>query len=283
MIKPTSLSNMGGIQNRISQSAQSLGDSFAKLASGQRINKAADDAAGLAISEQLKSQISSMDQATNNIGAGSSLLRTAEGGMGQIGDLLVRGRELAMQAANGTMNDQQRQTVNNEFGSIKSEINRITQTTEFNGQQLLTGQLGPNAQTPLTIQAGIKNSPADQISINTIQAMDTNSLGIHANTVDTAANAAASLQNIDKAISMVSQNRSEVGALENRFNAGAQNLSVAKENLMAADAQIRGLDYASEVSAKAKNDLLLQAGVSALKSGLKANEKSIGSLLNIKG
>jgi flagellin len=203
--------------------------------------------------------------------------------MGQIGDLLARGRELAVQSANGTMNDQQRKTVNNEFAGIKSEIDRITQTTEFNGQKLLDGQLGPNAQNPVAIQAGINNSPADRISINNIQAMDTNSLGIASSTLDTAANATASLQNIDNAIATVSQNRAGVGALENRFSSSAQNLSVAKENMMAADAQIRGLDYASEISLKSQNDVMLKAGVSALKSGLKTNEKTIGGLLNIKG
>ncbi|MBI5177993.1 MAG: flagellin FliC [Nitrospinae bacterium] len=275
--------NTTGTLNKISQTQQSLGSSLSKLSSGQRITKAADDAAGLAISEKLGAQNASIEQAIKNISAGGAMARTAEGGIGQISELLTRGRELAVQSANGTLSAQQRQTLNTEFSSIKSEIDRITQTTEFNGQKLLTGDLGPNAANPVTIQAGTGNTPADRIALNGVQAMDVATLGISSSAIDTPANALASLQTIDAAMQATSQNRAAVGAIGNRLTSAAQNLSVTNENLMAADSQIRGLDYASEVSKTATANVALRAGISALKEGLKSNERAIGSLLNLKG
>ncbi len=271
------------ILNRIGQTSSNLGGNLAKLASGRRINTAADDAAGMAISEQLKAQIASVDQAASNISQGGALLRTAEGGLGQISDLLSRGRELAVQAANGTLNDQQRQAINAEFTNIKQEIDRVTQTTEYNGQQLLTGQLGPAAANPPVIQAGINATAADRITLNQINASDTGALGVSNLSLDTAANAANALQGLDTAISSVSQNRAGIGAIENRLAAGAANLSVTKENLTAADTQIAGLDYAAEISSLNQNKVALQAGISALKSGLQTQEKLIGGLFNTKG
>lgn len=275
--------NAAGTLNKISQSQTALGSSLSKLASGQRITKAADDAAGLAISEKLGAQNASIEQAIKNISAGGAMARTAEGGISQISELLTRGRELAVQSANGTLSAQQRQTLDNEFSSIKNEIDRITQTTEFNGQKLLTGDLGPNAANPVTIQAGTGNTPADRIALNGVQAMDTAALGISSSAIDTPANALASMQQLDAAMQATSQNRAAVGAIGNRLTSAAQNLSVTNENLMAADSQIRGLDYASEVSKAATANVALRAGISALKEGLKANERAIGSLLNTKG
>lgn len=282
---PFSISNSGtlGTLNKISKADRGLASSFEKLAGGKSINSAADNAAGLAISEQLRSQVSSIDQATQNISAGGAMLRTAEGGLGQIGDLLSRGRELAVQSANGTLSARDRKAIDAEFTNIKSEIDRITQTTEFNGQSLLTGEMGPASQNPIAIQAGIKDSPNDRITINEITATDTASLGVNNLSLDTPANAQNAIQGIDNAISAVTQNRANVGALVNRLGAAASNLAVTKENLGAAENQIRGLDYAAETSDRSRNQVLSQAGVSALNAGLKSQEKSIGALLNIKG
>lgn len=275
--------NNKNILNALGRTSNSLAGNLAKLASGKRINSAADDAAGMAISVQLQSQIASNDQASSNISQGGAMLRTAEGGLGQINDMLTRGRELAVQAANGTLNDQQRQAINKEFTNIKQEIDRVTQTTEYNGQPLLTGALGPNAQNPPVIQAGINGTPNDRIAINQINASDTASLGINGLSLDTSANAANALQGMDTAISAVSQNRAGIGALENRLQAGASNLAVSNENLTAADAQISGLDYAAEISSLKQNQVAMKAGLSALKSGLKTQEQMIGGLLNTKG
>ncbi len=280
---PISSASNKNTLNRIGQTSNALAGNLAKLASGKRINTAADDAAGMAISAQLQSQIASTDQASSNISQGGALLRTAEGGLGQIGDMLSRGRELAVQAANGTLNDQQRQAINKEFTNIKQEIDRVTQTTEYNGQKLLDGGLGPNAQNPPVIQAGINATPNDRIAINQVNASDTASLGIQNLSLDTASNAQNALQGIDNAISSVAQNRAGIGAMENRLQAGASNLAVSKENLTAADTQISGLDYAAEISSLKQNQVAMQAGLSALKSGLKTQEKMIGGLLNTKG
>lgn len=269
--------------NQIGKTSNALAGNLSKLASGKRINSAADDAAGMAISVQLQSKIASTDQASANISQGGAMLRTAEGGLGQIGDMLSRGRDLAVQAANGTLNDQQRQAINNEFTNIKQEIDRVTQTTEYNGQKLLTGELGPNAQNPPVIQAGINATPNDRITLNQINASDTATLGIQNLSIDTAASAANALQGMDAAISSVAQNRAGIGAMENRLQAGASNLAVSKENLTAADTQISGLDYAAEVSSMKQNQVAMKAGLSALKSGLKTQGDMIGGLLNTKG
>ncbi len=282
---PLSISGASSLNtlNRIGQTSNALAGTLSKLASGKRINSAADDAAGLAISMQLQSQIASTDQASSNISQGGAMLRTAEGGLGQIGDMLSRGRELAVQAANGTLNDQQRQSINNEFNNIKQEIDRVTQTTEYNGQKLLDGGLGPNAQNPPVIQAGINATPNDRITVNQINASDTASLGIKNLSLDTAGNAQNALQGIDNAISSVAQNRAGIGAMENRLQVGASNLAVSKENLTAADTQISGVDYAAEMSSMKQNQVAMQAGLSALKSGLKTQANMIGNLLNTKG
>ncbi len=280
---PINSANNKNILNRIGQTSNALAGNLSKLASGKRINSAADDAAGMAISAQLQSKIASTDQASSNISQGGAMLRTAEGGLGQIGEMLSRGRELAVQAANGTLNDQQRKAINTEFTNIKQEIDRVTQTTEYNGQQLLTGGLGPNAQNPPVIQAGINASPNDRITINQINASDTASLGISGLSLDTAANAANALQGMDAAISSVVQNRAGVGAMENRLQSGASNLAVSKENLTAAETQISGLDYAAEISSMKQNQVAMKAGLSALKSGLRSQEQMIGGLLNTKG
>ena len=282
---PISIKGTGNqnILNMLGQTSNALAGNLSKLASGKRINSAADDAAGMAISQQLQAQIASTDQASSNISQGGAMLRTAEGGLGQIGDMLSRGRELAVQASNGTLNDQQRKTINNEFNNIKQEIDRVSQTTEYNGQQLLSGQLGPNAQNPPVIQAGTNATPNDRITLNQISASDTASLGIKNLSLDTAANAQNAMQGIDNAISSVTQNRAGIGAMENRLQAGASNLAVSKENLTAADTQISGLDYAAEISSMKQNQVAMQAGLSALKSGLQIQEKMIGGLLNTKG
>lgn len=278
-----SSSGLFGIQNKIGQTGDKLGQSLSKLASGLRINKAADDAAGLAIAEKLSAQISSLDQAARNVGAGSALLRTAEGGLGQIGDLVGRARELAVQASTGTVNDEQRATLNREFQATLQEIDRIAGTTEFNGQDLLTGDLGPTAANPIAIQAGAGDTPNDRIDVNVVEETTTTALGIQNEDITTAQNAQNALAPLDNAMQQVTSNRAGVGALSNRLESTVANLSVARENLMAAEEQIRGLDYADESSRQKGLAVLQQVGVSALQKGLRGQENLIGGLLNLRG
>lgn len=277
-----SMGNMS-IQRSIGTSKFKLGNSLSKLASGKRINKAMDDAAGLAIAEKMGGQIKSLEQATKNISQGSAMVRTAEGGMSQISDMLVRGRELAMQASNGTLSDSQRQTINNEYSQIMSEIDRQTGTTEFNGKKLLTGDLAPGAAENVEVQAGANGSPENRISLNEISATDTASLGLTGSSVDTAANAGAALNEIDNAITSVNQSRGNIGAVEGRLQSAANNVAVERENLMAAQSQIQDLDYAAEVSNFSQRQTLLSAGISSLSQSLKTRESTVGGLLNTIG
>ena len=271
------------VQRNIGSSKFKIGNSLSKIASGKRINKAMDDAAGLAIAEKMGAQIKSLDQSTRNISQGASMMRTAEGGMSQISDMLVRGRELAVQASNGTLSDSQRSTINNEFSQIMKEVDRQTSTTEFNGKKLLSGDLDPNASEQVAVQAGPNSSPEDRISLNEVSATDTASLGLTGVSVDTAANAGASLDAIDSAITSVNQSRGSVGAIEGRLQSAANNVSVQRENLMAAQSQIQDLDYANEITNLKMNQTQLSAGISALTQGLKARESSIGGLMDTLG
>lgn len=274
--------NSAGIQKSIGQKSEKVGGNLGKLASGMRINRAVDDSAGLAVSEKLRADLSSLAQATNNVSAGSSMLRTAEGALSQIGGMLGRARELAVQSANGTLDDSTRQTINREFDAILEEINRISATTEFNGQQLLTGELGPDAPNPVTIQVGINDSPGDRITISAVGNTDIASLGLTGVAVYTAENALNALGAIDNAIGQITADRAGVGAVSNRFEAAAANISVTRENLTSAESQIRDLDYAKESSEQSKNQILLQSGINSLQQNLKQQKNLLGGLLDIK-
>ena len=263
--------NLGASQAR-------LGESLNKLASGLQINKAADNAAGLAIAEQLRADIESAGQAQRNISDGASLARVAEGGLSEISDLLARGRELSVQAANGTLNDQQRATINTEINSIQSEIDRITNVTEFNGQQLLSGELAAGAPTQLSIQAGIQNTPNNRVSLNVIEATNTQALGVDTVNVSTQAGAQDAISKFDTAIAQVADRRASIGALENRLES-----AVTRETLTAAEGAIRGLDYAKETGEFARNQIMSQAAAQTLRTGLSAESGLIGALLNIRG
>ena len=269
-------------QRNISVSNKRLADSFAKLASGKRITKASDDAAGLAIAEQLNADIRSADQAQRNIIDATAMTRVAEGGLSQISDMLARGRELSVQAANGTLTNEQRSAINNEITGIQAEIDRISATTEFNGQKLLDGTLAPNApQVP--VQAGVQSTANDQISMNVVGQTNAQTLGIAAIDVSTQQGAETALSAFDNAISQVSQTRSNIGSLQNRFDSAAANIGVFRENLQAASSNIQDLDYAQGTSDLTRNQVLNKAATSVLKQGLAAQKVSIGALLNIKG
>jgi flagellin len=197
--------------------------------------------------------------------------------------LLSRGRELSIQAANGTLSDDQRATLNEEIGSIKQEINRITEVTEFNGQKLIDGSLDPGSSNQVSVQAGIQNSASDRISLNEIENSDAAALGVDGVDISTQQGARDALDSFDSAISQVSANRASIGTLQNRLDSAASNLSVTRENIAAAKSAIGDLDYASEISDFQRNQILQQAGVQGLVQGLSSSSSSIGSLLNITG
>jgi len=236
-------------------------NTLAKLSSGSRITKSADDAAGLAISEKLKAQVRSTNQAERNANDGISLIQTAEGGLNETSNILVRLRELAIQSASDTVGDSERKFTDMEYQSLKSEIERISEVTEFNGKKLLNG-----SGEKYDFQIGINNNDFnDRISYDAqVTNSSSSSLGVDSLSVGTKEDAQASLEMVDAAIKNVSGQRAELGAVQNRLTSTIQNLQVSGENLSAANSRIRDTDYASETAKNAKLSILTNAGTSVL-------------------
>lgn len=248
-------------QRNLTGTNRAMDQSLARLSSGFRINQAADDAAGLAISENLKGQIRGLGQASRNANDGISLVQVAEGGLNEVSSMLVRLRELGVQAASDTIGDTERKFVDVEYQQLKSEIQRISEVTTFNGYDLLNGTGGL-----MDIQVGVYNDPfKDRISFNTAAANSSlESLGIFAESVATKEAAQTSLSNIDNAMVSVNAMRANFGAMQNRLQSTVANLSVAHENLSAANSRIRDADIAAESAELTRNSILKQAGVSVL-------------------
>jgi flagellin len=248
-------------QKNLRGTQQGMDRSLARLSSGFRINQAADDAAGLAISEKLKSQIRGLGQASRNANDGISLVQTAEGGLNEISAILIRLRELAVQASSDTVGNTERKFLDAEYQQLKSEVQRIAEVTEFNGRDLLNGTGGI-----LDIQVGVNNDPfKDRISFNASAADSSlQSLGLTAESVAMKETAQNSLRAVDDAIVSVNAIRANFGAMQNRLNSTINNLSVFNENLSAANSRIRDTDVASETADMTRNQILMSAGVSVL-------------------
>lgn len=238
-----------------------LDKSMERLSSGYRINRAGDDAAGLAISENLRAQIRGLKQASRNAQDGISLVQVAEGGLNEVSSLLIRLRELSVQAASDTIGPVERQFLNVEYDQLVSEMDRIADGTEFNGTQLLSG-----VGSILDFQVGTRNNPEiDRISFDASRA-DANSaaLGINLTTVADKASAQNALSAIDQAIVSVSAMRADFGAIQNRLQSTISNIMVSVENMSSANSRIRDVDVAEETSEMTKNNILLQAGTAVL-------------------
>jgi flagellin len=245
-----------------------LDKSMERLSSGFRINRAGDDAAGLAISENLRAQIRGLKQASRNAQDGISLVQVAEGSMNEISSILIRMRELGVQAASDTVGPTERQFLNVEYDQLTSEIDRIAEGTEFNGTQLLAG-----VGSILDFQVGTRNNPEiDRISFDASKA-DANSaaLGVNLSSVADKASAQNALAAVDQAIISVSAMRADFGAIQNRLTSTVSNIQVSVENMSAANSRIKDVDIAEETSEMTKNNILLQAGTSVL---AQANQQS---------
>lgn len=252
-----------------------LDKSMEKLSSGFRINRAGDDAAGLAISENLRAQIRGLKQASRNAQDGISLVQVAEGAMNELSSILIRLRELAVQAASDTIGPVERQFLNVEYDQLVSEIDRIAEGTEFNGTQLLAG-----VGSILDFQVGTRNNPEiDRISFDASKA-DANSaaLGVNLSSVSDKASAQNALASIDQAIVSVSAMRADFGAIQNRLQSTIGNLQVSLENMSAANSRIRDVDVAEETSEMMKNNILLQAGTSVLAQANQQANTALGLL-----
>lgn len=249
-------------QRNLSANTLSLNTSVQRLSSGLRINSAKDDAAGLSISEKLIAHIRSIAVAIRNSQDGISLAQTTEGGLTEIGNILARMRELAEQAANGTLGASERSALDNEYDELMSEINRISVVTEFNGTKLLDGSL---STTGVTLQIGFRNTSNDRITFfSGVGATNTSALGVSATDITTSTGAQAALDSIDSAISIVASRRGTLGAIQNRLDSTISNLSIASENLSAANSRIRDADFAYETAQFTRNQILVQAATAVL-------------------
>jgi flagellin len=232
-----------------------------KLASGQRINRAGDDAAGLAISENLKAQIRGLGQAERNAQDGISLVQIAEGALGEVSNILIRLRELGVQAASDTIGSTERKFLNVEFEQLTSEVDRIANSTEFNKVPLLNG-----TGAVFDIQIGTRNDPiSDRLTFDASSAdVNVAALGLNLASVADKISAQNSLSSIDQAIISVSGIRADFGALQNRLQSTVNNIAISVENLSAANSRVRDTDIASETAELTKNNILVQAGTSVL-------------------
>ena len=245
-------------QRHLYNSTIKFNKSMEKLSSGLRVNRAADDAAGLAISEGLKSDIRALSQASRNASDGISLVQTAEGALDEVSNILLRMRELTEQALNGTVTNTERIYLDNEYQALISEIDRISLSTEFNGITLLDG-----TAATVGIQVGIETATWDSISVDVSTNRDANSLGLNGD-ITTDATAAATMAAILTATDTVSSARSDFGAVQNRLEVSIRNINNQSENLSAANSRIRDVDVANETSSMTSHQILQQAGVSML-------------------
>jgi flagellin len=263
-------------QRSLGINTRNLNDNLRKLSSGERITRSGDDAAGLAISENLKAQIRGMRQAKRNAGDAVSLLQTAEGGMNEISNIIIRLRELSIQAASDTVGATERGFSDIEFQNLKEEIDRISKSTEFNGIKLLDGTGGK-----LEFQVGTKNDPIlDRLQYDGSGAdASLKALGLEVDGVSTKEGAQGALQKLDNALVQINGVRANFGALQNRLQSTQNNLEISDENLSAANSRIRDVDVASETADMTKNNILLQAGISVLSQANQAPNTAL-KLLN---
>lgn len=248
-------------QRNLGTSQNNIASSMSQLASGSRINKAADDAAGLAISERLKAQIRSLGQSNRNANDGISMVQTAEGGLNEIGNIIVRLRELGIQAASDTVGDQERGFINKEVEALKDEMQRIAKVTTWGETKLLDG-----SSEAFDFQIGIFNDDfEDRISFNAAENVATlDALDLAGVDYTTKEGAQSALGALDAAQNRTNEMRANLGALQNRLMSTVNNLEVAKENLSAANSRIRDTDVAQASSEMVRNNILMQASTSTL-------------------
>ena len=258
----------------LSSTQGALNTSLERLSSGLRINRAADDAAGLAISEKLRAQTNGLNQATTNAQDAISLVQTAEGALNEQHAILQRMRTLAVQSANDTNTDADRASIQKEVDQLVTELDRISSSTQFNGQNLLDGTGGTAGV--FTFQVGANSGQTATVDLSA--SLDSASLGVDAVSLATSAGATAALTSLDAAIKTVSDTRADLGAVQNRLQHTINSLSVAAENSAAAESRIRDTDMAKEMSAFTRSQILSQAGVSMLAQA-NATSQSVLKLL----
>ena len=251
-------------QRLLAANSERLAKSVERISSGVRINKASDDAAGLAVSEALRSDIRAMRQAMRNANDGISMINVTEGALNEQSSILIRLRELASQSSTGTVGSTERQTIQLEFNSLRNEVDRITESTTFNGQGLIDGALasGITAANHVVLQIGVNSNANSQINLNeemNLAAITSTALSIQNLSLTSIDSALTALASLNTAISSVAQGRGKVGAVQNRLTRTIQNLGVTIENLQAAESSIRDADIAEEIAELTRNQILVQS------------------------
>jgi len=231
---------------------------FQRLSTGLRITSAADDAAGLGISERLRAQIASLSQAQRNANDGISLTQTAEGSLNEVSNILIRMRELATAAANGTVSDSDKATLNSEFSDLIDEVDRIAQSSDFNNVKLLDG-----STAAITFQVGAGVTANDTIAVSLTSSLGSD-LGITSLDISSAGSSTTAITAIDSAIDSVSATRGRLGAAQNRLQSTIANLGVSIESLSAANSRICDVDVVAETADLTRNSILQQAAISVL-------------------
>lgn len=259
-------------QRSLGQVKRTQDESLNKLSSGSRINKASDDAAGLAISEKLRANIRGTAQATRNAGDGISMIQIAEGGMNEVSNILIRLRELSIQSASDTIGDTEREFTDKEFQQLTKEIDRISASVQFNGTNLIDGQ-GEDKE----FQVGLYNDATnDRITYKpSAVSVKTEDLGVNGLSVATKADAQTNLEAIDAAMTKVSGGRAELGALQNRLQSTINNLEISNENMSAANSRIRDTDVAAESANLAKANVLTNSATSVLAQANASNQSAL--------
>ncbi|MDO8349082.1 MAG: flagellin [Planctomycetota bacterium] len=260
-------------QRNLATVTERLGTNYRRLSTGLRISSAADDAAGLAISERLRAQVRSLEQGKRNANDGISFVQTAEGALNEVSSILTRLRELAIQASNGSVSNQDKETLDEEFQSLVSEVNRIGRSTEFNGIKLLDG-----SSSTVNFQVGFGTTTGiDTLAVSLAPSLST-SLALNSLDIGSGGTTTTAITNIDAAINTVSSLRGSLGAIQNRLGSTINNLAIQVENLTSAESRIRDVDVAYETAQLTRNSILQQASISVLAQANAAPQSALSLL-----
>ena len=262
-------------QRNLASVTERLSGNFRRLSTGLRISNAADDAAGLAISERLRSQVRSLEQAKRNANDGISLVQTAEGALNEVSSIMIRLRELAVQSANGSVSGQDKDTLDEEFQSLVNEVNRIGRSTEFNGIKLLDG-----SNSTVTFQVGFGTTSGIDTLAVTLSASLSTSLSLSTLDIGSGGSTSTAITNLDAAINTVSGLRGTLGAIQNRLGSTINNLAIQVENLSAAESRIRDVDVAYETAQLTRNQILQQASIAMLAQANSQPQSALSLLRN---
>ena len=263
-------------------SNDSITKNMEKLSSGERINRAGDDASGLAVSEKMRSQIRGLNQASKNIMNGVSFIQTTEGYLQETTDILQRVRELAVQSANGIYSDEDRMQIQVEVSQLVAEVDRIASQAQFNGMNMLTGRFGQEGGAIMQIQVGANVDQNTRVYIGTMTATSLGLKGAQGSeegiSIATPESANLVIATIDEALKNVNKQRADLGAYQNRFEMAAKGVNIAAENTQAAESRIRDTDMASEMVEYTKNQILTQAGTAMLAQANSQSQIVLGLL-----